>query len=130
MTDTAAPDATPSPSWGGPETEERVEALLGQMTIDEKIAYVTGEVNWNYGFYARALERLGLPAIQMADGPAGVRINKGDVHAGTATMLPAPIALAATWEPETARTYGTIVGAECRATDHNVSLAPPSTSPT
>ena len=39
------------------------------------------------------------------------------------------IALAATWEPETARTYGTIVGAECRATDHNVSLAPPSTSP-
>ena len=124
MTDTAAPDATPSPSWGGPETEERVEALLGQMTIDEKIAYVTGEVNWNYGFYARALERLGLPAIQMADGPAGVRINKGDVHAGTATMLPAPIALAATWEPETARTYGTIVGAECRATDHNVSLGP------
>ncbi len=124
MTDTAAPDATPAPSWASPETEARVEALLGEMTIDEKIAYVTGEVNWNYGFYARALERLGLPAIQMADGPAGVRINKGDVHGGTATMLPAPIALAATWEPENARAYGTVVGTECRATDHNVSLGP------
>ena len=123
MTDTAAPDATPSPSWGGPETEERVEALLGQMTIDEKIAYVTGEVNWNYGFYARALERLGLPAIQMADGPAGVRINMGDVHAGTATMLPAPIALAATWDSDLVQAAGVALGHEAQLKGARVLLA-------
>ncbi len=111
-------------SWDTPETEERVEALLAQMTLDEKIAYVTGEVNWNYGFYARPLDRLGLPALQMADGPAGVRINKGDVHEGKATALPAPLALAATWDPEAAREYGEVIGVECRATDHNVSLGP------
>ncbi|WP_052226268.1 glycoside hydrolase family 3 protein [Microbacterium mangrovi] len=107
-----------------PEVDARVEELVAQMTLDEKIAFVTGEVNWNYGFYARPLERLGLPAIQMADGPAGVRINKGDVHDGTATALPAPIALAATWDTERAREYGSVIGVECRATDHNVSLGP------
>ena len=112
------------PSWDNAETEKRVDDLLAQMTIDEKIAFVTGEVNWNYGFYARPLERLGIPALQMADGPAGVRINKGDVHEGKATALPAPIALAATWEPEAACEYGEVIGVECRATDHNVSLGP------
>lgn len=115
---------TTAAAWDTPETAERVEALLAEMTLDEKIAYVTGEVNWNYGFYARPLERLGLPALQMADGPAGVRINRGDVHDGTATALPAPIALAATWQPELARAYGAVIGDECHSTDHNVSLGP------
>ncbi|MFT4219713.1 MAG: glycoside hydrolase family 3 C-terminal domain-containing protein [Microbacterium sp.] len=115
---------TENSPWATPETEERVEAILARMTLDEKVAFVTGEVNWNYGFYARPLERLGLPALHMADGPAGVRINKGDVHEGKATALPAPLALAATWEPDTAHAYGAAVGAECRSTDHNVSLGP------
>ena len=125
MTDAAAEGARSGlPSWATPEVEERVQGYLDQMTLDEKIAFVTGEVNWNYGFYARPLERLGIPALQMADGPAGVRINKGDVHEGRATALPAPLALAATWEPETAHDYGAVIGVECRATDHNVSLGP------
>ncbi|MFT4230168.1 MAG: glycoside hydrolase family 3 C-terminal domain-containing protein, partial [Microbacterium sp.] len=52
------------------------------------------------------------------------RINKGDVHEGRATNLPAPLALAATWDPEHAYEYGALIGDECRATDHNVSLGP------
>lgn len=113
-----------TPSWASPDTEQHANALAEQMTLEEKIAFVTGEVNWNYGFYARPLERLGLPALQMADGPAGVRINKGDVHGGQATALPAPIALAATWDPTLAGEYGTVIGVEARASDHNVSLGP------
>ena len=115
---------TTAAAWDTPETDERVEALLAQMTIDEKIAFVTGDVNYNYGFYARPLERLDIPALQMADGPAGVRINRGDVHDGAATQLPAPIALAATWDPDAATDYGTVIAVECRTTDHNVSLGP------
>ncbi|WP_349427821.1 glycoside hydrolase family 3 C-terminal domain-containing protein [Microbacterium sp. LWS13-1.2] len=114
----------PAQSWATDEVEARVNALLGEMTLDEKIAFVTGGLNWNYAFYARPLERLGIPALQMADGPAGVRVNRGDVHEGKATALPAPIALAATWDPELAWEYGTVIGAEARATDHNVSLGP------
>ncbi|MFT3797412.1 glycoside hydrolase family 3 protein [Microbacterium sp.] len=110
--------------WDTPETDARVEELLAQLTIDDKISLVTGEVNWDYGFYARPLDRLGIPALQMADGPAGVRINRGDVHEGRATQLPAPIALAATWDVDAATDYATVIGVECRTTDHNVSLGP------
>lgn len=111
-------------SWDSAATEERVESHLAEMTLEDKVAFVTGDLDWNYGFFSRGDERLGLPNLQMADGPAGVRINKGDVHEGRATQLPAPIALAATWDPALAVEYGTVIGAECRATDHNVSLGP------
>ncbi|MFC0674700.1 glycoside hydrolase family 3 protein [Brachybacterium hainanense] len=114
----------PSSSWDNPDTDQRVEQLLAQMTLEEKVAFATGDLNFDYGFFAHGLERLGIPDIQMADGPAGVRINKGDVHDGRATALPAPIALAATWDEDLAGDYGGVVGAECRASDHNVSLGP------
>lgn len=120
----ATGEAARPTSWASTETEERANALLAGMSLEEKVTFVTGEVNWNYAFYARPLERLGLPALQMADGPAGVRINRGDVHDGRATALPAPIALAATWDLGLAGEYGTVIGREARATDHNVSLGP------
>lgn len=113
-----------SPSWADEQVEKRVEELVSAMTVEEKVTFVTGDLNFNYGFYSAPLERLGIPALRMADGPAGVRINRGDVHDGRATSLPAPIALAATWDPGLARRYGSVIGAECLASDHNVSLAP------
>jgi beta-glucosidase len=113
-----------SPSWADDRVAERVEELVSAMTAEEKVTFVTGDLNFNYGFYNAPLERLGIPALRMADGPAGVRINRGDVHDGRATSLPAPIALAATWDPGLAHRYGAVIGAECLATDHNVSLGP------
>lgn len=110
--------------WDSRATDERVEEILAQLSLDEKVAFVTGELNGMFGFYADGIERVGVPNLQMADGPAGVRINNPGVHDGRATSLPAPIALAATWDPEQARRYGEVIGIECRATDHNVSLAP------
>ena len=119
-----SPTLDQTPAWASPQTEQRVDELLTRMSLQDKVAFVTGDLNWNYGFYSGPLEHLGIPAIQMADGPAGVRINKGDVHEGKATELPAPIALAATWDPDLAGEYGAVIGTECRATDHNVSLGP------
>jgi len=113
-----------NPSWADDRVEKQVEALVSAMTLEEKVTFVTGDLNFHYGFYSAPLDRLGIPALQMADGPAGVRINRGDVHDGRATSLPAPIALAATWDPELAHRYGAVIGAECLASDHNVSLAP------
>jgi beta-glucosidase len=128
--DDASTTSAPTPTAGAtdwtnsPEVEARVEELLAQMSLDEKAHFVTGDWNFNFGFFSSGLERLGIPNFQMADGPAGVRINNVGVHDGRATALPAPIALAATWDPELAHDYGTVIGVECRATDHNVSLGP------
>jgi beta-glucosidase len=112
------------PSWADDRVEKEVKTLVSDMTIEEKVAFVTGDLNFSYGYYNAPLDRLGIPALQMADGPAGVRINRGDVHDGRATSLPAPIALAAAWDPDLAHRYGAAIGAECLASDHNISLGP------
>jgi beta-glucosidase len=103
---------------------ERVEALLQQMTLEEKIDLVTGDLNFDYGFYNAPIERVGIPALTMADGPAGVRVNNQAVNDGRGTAMPAPIALAATWDPDLSRRHGDVLGAEAFATGHNVQLAP------
>src|SRR5580693_9394845 len=89
---TAAP-ATPQghPSdQPRPEVEQRVEALLNKMTLEEKITLIGG-VN---DFYIRPLPRLGLPTLRMSDGPLGVH------DYGETTAYPAGIALAASWDTD------------------------------
>jgi beta-glucosidase len=104
---------------------DRATALRDQMTLEEKIELVTGDLgDWRFAFYNAPIERLGIPALTMADGPAGVRINDRAVHDGRSTALPAPIALAATWDPDQATRYGDVLGAEAFASGHNVQLAP------
>ena len=104
--------------------EERTELLLQEMTLEEKVSFVTGDLNNYYGFYNGPLERLGIPALQMADGPAGVRIGNPDIQDKKSTALPAPIALAATWDTEAAARYGDLIGEEAVNTTHNVVLGP------
>lgn len=107
-----------------PEVESRARALVEGMTLDEKVDLVTGDLNHMFGFYNAAVERVGIPELTMADGPPGVRINNGAVHGGAATALPAPVALAASWNPDLAARYGDVLGQEARASGHNVFLGP------
>ncbi|GEK21077.1 beta-glucosidase H [Cellulomonas xylanilytica] len=116
----------PSQWWwdeSSPDTR-RARALLRQMTLDEKVDMLHGELNNYYGFYNGPIERLGIPALTMADGPAGVRIANPDVNDQEATQLPAPIALAATWDTALAEQYGQVAGDEAFRTGHNVLLSP------
>ena len=121
--DGPAPESTP---WLDPALapEERTELLLAQMTIGEKVDMATGELCGRYGFFNLAIPRVGIPALTMADGPAGVRINNTETNEGRATALPAPIALAATWDVSLARTFGDVLGNEAFLTGHNVLLGP------
>ncbi len=68
--------------------EERVEDLLKRMTLEEKIEMIGGT-----GFETKAIERLGIPPLNMADGPLGVRWDNS-------TALPSGILLGATWNPD------------------------------
>src|SRR5437868_4366551 len=51
------------------DVERRVESMLKQMTLEEKIDMLGGVD----GFFIRDVPRLGLPRLKMADGPLGVR---------------------------------------------------------
>ncbi|HYZ46895.1 MAG TPA: glycoside hydrolase family 3 N-terminal domain-containing protein, partial [Actinomycetota bacterium] len=93
------------------------------MTLEEKIDMLHGEFG-PYVFYNEPIERLGIPALAMDDGPAGVRITNPEVNGGKATAFPAPIALASTWDPEMALRFGDVISEEAFNTGHNVLLAP------
>ena len=104
--------------------QERAKLLLGRMTLVEKIDMLHGEYPSPYVFYNEPIDRLGIPALTMTDGPAGIRIANPEVNGGRATALPAPIALAATWNAEMAGRYGELLGKEAFSTGHNVLLGP------
>jgi beta-glucosidase len=93
--------------------DERAALLLEQMTLEEKIGMVHGQSSEAY--FTAPIPRLGIPALIMTDGPAGI-------NEGKATALPAPIALAASWDPAAAQMYGEVLGREAEATGHNVFL--------
>ncbi|HEX7174478.1 MAG TPA: glycoside hydrolase family 3 C-terminal domain-containing protein, partial [Pyrinomonadaceae bacterium] len=96
------------------EVERRVESLLRQMTIEEKIDLLGGVD----GFFVRGVERLKVPRLKMADGPNGVR------HYGPATAMPSGIALAATWNEQLARRVGAEIGRDARAKGVHFLLGP------
>ncbi len=96
------------------DIDRRVDSLLHQMTLEEKIDYIGG-VN---DFYIRALPRLNLPALRMSDGPLGVH------DYGPTTAYPAGIALAASWDAGLARRVGVSMGHDARARGVNFILAP------
>jgi beta-glucosidase len=96
------------------EIEKRVDALLGKMTLEEKIALLGG-VN---DFYTKAIPRLAIPSFRMSDGPLGVH------DYGPTTAYPANILLAASWDPGLARRVGASMGRDARARGVHFILAP------
>src|SRR6266404_7664657 len=107
-----SPAGTTTPDPAG--VERRVEALLSQMTLEEKIDLLGGVD----GFYIRGMSRIGWPRLKMADGPIGVR------NYGPATAMAAGISLAATWNAALAERVGTEIGRDARAKGVHFLLAP------
>lgn len=107
--------------------EERIDDLLARLTLDEKISLVHG----NGTFRSGGIERLGIPALMIADGPQGVREEVSLTSwapAGRtddfATALPPGIALASTWNPQVVEACGRVIGEEACARGKNVMLGP------
>ncbi|MFN2532459.1 MAG: glycoside hydrolase family 3 protein, partial [Pyrinomonadaceae bacterium] len=94
--------------------ELRVESLLSQMSLEEKIDLLGG----TEGFFIRGIPRLNLPRFKMADGPIGVR------NYGPATAMAGGIALAATWNPGLAERVGIEIGRDARAKGVHFLLGP------
>src|SRR2546428_5597313 len=96
------------------DTENKVESILKQMTLEEKIDLLGG----TEGFFIRDVPRLKLPRLKMADGPIGVR------NFGPATAMAGGIALAATWNPTLAERVGAEIGRDARAKGVHFLLGP------
>ena len=87
---------------------------MNQLTLDEKLKLLSG-INSRF---IPAIPRLGLPQLQMSDGPVGAHNDGPD------TAYPSAIALAATWNPELAMQFGQSMGSDARARGDHFLLAP------
>lgn len=103
-----------------PRTTQADEAaLLAALTTEEKVRLVVGAGLWS----TTAVPRIGLRALHLSDGPAGVR-GVTDDPTETAASFPAPSALAATWDRDLADEVGALFAAEARRHGVDVVLAP------
>ena len=103
---------------------ERAEALLAEMTLDEKVDMLHGELNGQYGFYNAPIERLGIPSLRMTDGRNGVRVANPDVPGQLSTLLPSAVSVAAAWDTDIAAYASEVETDETYLTGQNLVLAP------
>ncbi len=92
----------------------RARQIVAKMTLDEKITELHGVHDATRYRMVPGVPRLGIPDFHMTNGPAGVGPGGANPQP-PATAMPAPIALAATWDPELAREYGKLEGEETRS---------------
>ena len=118
--------------------------ILSQMTLEEKARFVIGTgMAGTTGDNAvigstqmlvpgaagttYPLEKYGLPAIVLADGPAGLRIDarrQGDDNTYYCTHFPIGTLLASTWNTELIEEVGKSIGQEVKEYGADVLLAP------
>jgi beta-glucosidase len=104
----------------GASSTARIAALLADLTTEEKAALMTGRGIWD----TNPVERLGIPALKVTDGPNGAR-GAGLLGTGTpALCIPCGSALGATWDRGLVEELGAALAAETRARACHVLLAP------
>lgn len=100
------------------EVSHASEATVSSLTLDEKCLFLAGADLW----HLPAIERLGIPALKVSDGPSGVR---GERWTGSPSALfPCGSALGATWDPALLERVGAALGSEARDRGVHVLLAP------
>ncbi len=109
-----------APQIGG----SSLDKVVGAMTLKEKVHFVLGtgcpteEPVKGAAGTTYAIPRLGIPAITLADGPAGVRTDD------QATRFPNATLLASAWDTELTEKVGEAIGQEALAKGIDVMLAP------
>ena len=96
--------------------EQRVEDLLARLTQKEKLSLMSGAS----AFATHGIERLGIPGLNLSDGPNGVRSNAGEAT----TVFPTGSALAASWNPMLLESVGQAIAREALALNIQVMLGP------
>lgn len=107
-------------------TAEKIREIVSQMTLEEKASMCSGTDFW----HTEAVERLGIPASMVSDGPHGLRKQDEESdHLGVnesikAVCFPAGCGTAASFNRELLRQMGETLGEECQAEGVSVILGP------
>lgn len=121
-----------------------IDKVVKAMTLEEKISLLVGVSAFNGDSIAKEIKdaknlipgcagatvpipRLGIPSIQMPDGPAGVRINptrENDENTYYCTAFPVATMLASSWNTELVESVGTAIGDEVKRYGADLLLAP------
>ena len=145
LTMTAAVLATSAMAQQAPQLRaDNIDEVIKAMTLEEKAQLLVGGGHNDFvgsgammGHQKKlvagaagitvAIDRLGIPATVMADGPAGVHIDakrEGDPRSYAATGFPVGTCLASTWNTELVRQVGEAIGNETLEYGCDVILGP------
>ena len=103
-----------------------IKSIISKLTLEEKAALLQGATTWT----THGIDRLGIPAMFMSDGPVGLRKQAGaGDHLGLnesvpATCFPTAATMANTWDVELGEALGRALGKEASANDVHVVLGP------
>jgi beta-glucosidase len=108
-----APAQAPHPLTSA--DRQRIDEIVHKMTLPEKLKYIGGNEMEIF-----PVPSVGLRALEMSDGPVGVRLDSGF----PSTTYAGGIALAASWDRELAHRVGAGIGRDARARGINFMLGP------
>jgi beta-glucosidase len=103
--------------------DARVDALIGQMTLDEKLTLLSGApeppaTNQYQAGFLPGIPRLGIPSLRLSDGPPGTITREPSVG------MTQTNGVAATFSRADARRNGIVIGRDARALGIDVTLQP------
>ncbi len=102
------------------DTPSQVASLvLARMTLSEKVGEIVLTAIGPYENVDEGVPRLCIPSLALQDGPDGVAAGARNV-----TQLPAPLGVAATFDPSLAHAYGQVEGSEARGQGFDVLQGP------
>jgi beta-glucosidase len=116
-------------STDGPQIDELAFSLIAQMSLEEKVDQMSGDIPFlrcllqmafdyaNTPYQAGANARLNVPALSFSDGPNGI-------VRGHSTCFPVAMARGASWDVDLEERIGEAIGIEGRAQGVNIVGAP------
>ncbi|MBD5105026.1 MAG: glycosyl hydrolase [Ruminococcaceae bacterium] len=99
-----------------------IKALVAEMTLEEKVSLLTGANAWS----TVAIPRLGIPSINLSDGPHGLRRcdGLGWGESVPATCFPPAVLLTCSFDEDLAKKQGAAIGEEAQEQDVQIVLGP------
>lgn len=104
----------------------RIRETISRMPLQDKVAFCTGADFWQ----TKKMEKYGIPAMMMADGPHGLRCQKGETdmvgvnNSLPATCFPAAVTAGASWDEALYAQEGAAIGQEGLAANVPLILGP------